>query len=129
MALLELIVGFFNMLAEKAIPTSNDPDELKWHRLRLTAVACSAFLGLILCALLALGQIPTVFAGFVRADSFDDFAAQQLDTQIISLRTRQCTAKSADAKTLYWRKISESIAAWQAFSGRQTYPLPACGDL
>lgn len=129
MALLELIVGFFNMLAEKAIPIGDDPGTLKWHRLRLTAVACSAFLGLILCALLALGQIPAVFAGFVRTDSFNDFAAQQLDAEIVSLRTKQCLATSAEAKNLYWQRISESITTWQTFSGRQTYPLPACADL
>ena len=118
-----------NYILESIIPPPDADTRAQYlYRIRVTLVACSAFLGLGVWILLSTGLLPSVFGGFARADDFHTFWAEQLNVNILDLRERQCIAQG-DTKKLYWEEISTDIAQWQTLTHRQTYPLPNCSDL
>lgn len=130
------LVELMNAFIEAIVPPP-DADHAKQYvyRLRVTLVACTAFIGLAVFIAASMGWLPW-FGGFAKADdvgrnvaSEHRFWAQQIDADILQLRERQCAASSSEAKQLYWERISRDINEWQRLSDKSTYPMPTCADL
>ncbi len=113
----------------------------------MTLVSCAGFLMGCTLGAARLGMLPTIFPPVATKQEVaqlsrdlaiqitamettdDNRWADELDSQIISLRARDCHARTDAVKRQYWGMISKRINEWEDATKKETYPLPACSDL
>jgi hypothetical protein len=124
-------------MAIKGLAPPADPSSRgEWYeRLRVRAVACAAFMGLVVWIPASMGTFPKVFGGFARADDLQSIRtdsikhwAFQAEDAIMSMRVQQCNLESGVAKDLYASTIQKRMADYQQLTGL-VFPLPQCSDL
>ena len=77
----------------------------------------------------SLGFAPVLGAGFARADDVASIQASLLETAIIDVRIRYCSAPDgSDAKRYFFKSTQEKIRAYETKT-QTTFPLPPCKDL
>ena len=125
MNIIEMLNSAFEMLVP---PPTADHQTQYIYQLRVTTVACAAFLGLIASWVLAAGLVPSVFGGFAKASTLDKVWKYQLDESIFTLRRQECQEPSGDLKATYTAMINRRMNLYDRVAGKP-YPLPACSDL
>src|ERR1039458_139684 len=94
------------LLWKDMVPSISASPEVQYmHRLRVTLVACSAFLGLLASVALAYGVWPW-FDGFARASDVRYIRVHMLDDSLLELRINNCRAPNPEARQEYYRRIS-----------------------
>lgn len=131
-----MVIQLMNMALQNLIPPPNADEATQYmHRIRVTIVACSAFVGLIAFVALSMGCFPNIFPGFARADQLlKDHNESRLhwsyeaEDAIMSMRVQQCRMPSGEAKDIYAATIQKRMADYFELTHQQ-YPLAACEDL
>ena len=134
-------------------PTRSEPGKLYLYRIRVTLVACAAFLGLMATWPLATGMMPTIFEGFARTssvenvydkltrnidqlkhrinalqDADDSHWANQAADSLLQLDQQRCALPAGGARQLYDQLIQDRLREYQHITGT-SYPLPDCRAL
>jgi hypothetical protein len=122
------LLQILQMLWKDAVPSiSASPEAQYLHRLRVTLVACTAFLGLLASMALAYGVLPW-FDGFARASDVRYIRVHMLDDSLLELRINNCRAPTPEARQEYYRRIEVLKDEYLALT-RIPYALPNCADL
>jgi hypothetical protein len=132
-------VELLDALLESLVPPTKPPDgatpeqmdqfhrRQQRYRRRVSIVACSSFIGLMLFASWALGAIPG-FKGFAMATQVERYETMQIDKYMTDYLKDQCLAPLA-VKPFYEDKIKWLKSAWLELHPGQPYEPPACTKL
>lgn len=106
---------------------SASPEAQYMYRLRVTLVACTAFLGLLASTAIAYGLFPW-FDGFARQSDVRYMRVHMLDDSLLELRINNCRATTTEARQEYYRRITVLKDEYFTLT-HSDYQLPACADL
>lgn len=131
MSLGEIVVGFFQALVP---PPDASPGEHYGWRVRVGVTLFVTVIGLTLLAAYAFGIIPGA-EGFAHEQEVTSVVgeirknrADEIDSQILNLREKDCHATTDEARQLYFGKLNDLMITYQRLTGG-VYNLPACSEL